>query len=388
MPSQDFDYSFQPSRCTGIRCNPKILLLVNFLFVIAAGKINAGTTDEMPTSVNTDCETGTKRRWALGTAFLREDRHRNAYSSSWKEIVDGFHTKNSRDDLEGFAKAQHETKDRLCLFHFGKINQLSKFEGENNYELDARKDGKEEHPLRTNLWDLDLKWSFLSRKSKLLSRTKEPKTNGRENNIQLELDPEGYCRIYEKTSAMDNKTQDNSDSPVLAIGRWKKRPWGVTIVVRPLFAQKSSRNSTNFNDNGDNDETRHSAGKKTLDSKENNEMNLVDEETEFVLHANNFHWNGFGSNPKLTQGTILFQRQKRKNIQCWWRSTTSSYSSILPVWPEELSEGNEGVGNDGFGLVRPDLWRLSKILNVGNSNQNRWFRPVVGTFTAKGIMRK
>ena len=388
MPSQDFDYSFQPSRCKGTRSNLKILLLVNLLFVIAAGKINAGITDDMPTAANTDCETGTKRRWAFGTAFLREDRHSNAYSSSWKEIVDVFHNQNSRDDLDGFAKAQHDTKDRLNMFHFGKINQLSKFEGENNNELDARKDDKEEHPLRTNLWDLDLKWSFLSQKSKLLSRTKESKTNGRENNIQLELDPEGYCRIYEKNSAMDDKNQDNFDSPVLAIGRWKKRPWGVTIVVRPLFAQKSSRNATNFDDNGDNDETRHSAGKKALDLKGNNEMNLIDEKTEFVLHANNFHWNGFGSNPKLTQGTILFQKQRRKNIQCWWKSTTSSYSSILPVWPEELSEGNEGASNDGFGVVRPDLWRLSKILNVGHSNQNRWFRPVVGTFTAKGIIRK
>eukprot|EP00531_Pseudo-nitzschia_arenysensis_P012884 CAMPEP_0116125714 /NCGR_PEP_ID=MMETSP0329-20121206/5955_1 /TAXON_ID=697910 /ORGANISM="Pseudo-nitzschia arenysensis, Strain B593" /LENGTH=387 /DNA_ID=CAMNT_0003619767 /DNA_START=123 /DNA_END=1286 /DNA_ORIENTATION=+ len=386
MPSQNnSEHSFEISRCKGIRADLAILLFVKLLFLIASGKIIEATNEDTSNAAYTPCETGTKRRWMFGTARLCGDQDSNLYSSSWKEIVDGFGDQNSHYDLDGFGKRRHDTKSRLGLFHFGKINQLSNFETKVSNKLNEINDEKKEHPLRTNLWDLDLKWSLLSRKSKLLSRTKESKTKQREKNIQLELDPEGYCRIFERKEVNEDNDKDNSDSPVLAIGRWKKRPWGVTIVVRPLFASEYSLDATNSDDSGE-------TTNKNFDSQEDNEIHMIDEETEFVLHANNFHWNGFGSNPKLTQGTILFQKLKRKNIKWWWKSTTLAYSSILPVWPEEVSEGNDGESSDGFGIPGSGFPRLSDILKAGMNSQKsvgtrRWFRPVVGTFTAKGIVQ-
>ncbi len=385
MPSQNYKYLFQTSRYKGIRANLAMIFLVKLLFLIASGKITEATNEDMSNAACTPCETGTKRMWTFRTAQLRGDQDSNSYSSSWKEIVYGFGDQNSHYDLDAFGKRKHDTKGRLGLFHFGKVDQLSNFETKASNKVDGAKDEIEEHPLRTNLWDLDLKWSLISRKPNLFSRTKESKTKRREKNIQLELDPEGYCRIFERKEANEDSNQDVPGSPVLAIGRWKKRPWGVTIVVRPLFASEYSRRDTNSDDN---DKTRN----KTFDSKQDHQINLIDEGTEFVLHANNFHWNGFGSNPKLTQGTILFQKLKRKNIQWWWKSTTLAHSSILPVWPEEVSEGNDGESYDGFGAAGSGFPSLSDLLNVGITNQKRvgtrrWFRPVVGTFTAKGIVQ-
>jgi len=337
----------------------------------------------------------TNRRWVFGKDHHRDYGEGNDCSCYWEEIIDGNNHKNCRDEMEGCIIQKHCLKNRLGIFHFGRINQLSVFDGNKKNELCDKIDNEEEHPLRTNFWEMDLKWSFLSPSPKKFSRTGERKKG---KTVKLELHPEGYCRIIE--SSKNGKDQDCSNSQVWGVGRWKKRPWGVTIVVRPLFTLKSSLDATNFyddhNDDHDNDYGRNYI--KTC-SKNNKSLNIIDERTEFIFHANNFHWNGFGSNPKLTQGTILLQKQKRSKSICWWKSTTWAHSSILPVWPEELSEEYDddkrvANGRNSLGSVYSNLVRFWGILNVNNSNNNhlstrqKWFRPVVGTFTAKGIMQK
>ena len=251
------------------------------------------------------------------------DRHRTKsscdYSFHWREATD--RSKNSyHDDIESHLTEKHYLKKkRLRLFHFGRQPQ---FEGK-----DANCNAsKNDHPLRTNLWEMNVKWSLLSSKTLPSARGKN---HEKEKLVQLELDPEGYVRLLEHSSHDMNR--DFSDPRVLGMGRWRKRPWGVTILIRPFFI---------------NDE------KKTL--------NMIDERTEYIFQARNFHWNGFGCNPKLTQGTILLQKQNRKTKQkYWWKSTAWAHSSILPTWSEELSNIRSG-----------------------------WFRPVIGTFTAKGVIRE
>jgi hypothetical protein len=371
---------------------------VQLVFIVVSTTITAATAtaDDMYVTANSGYENRTNRRWFSGKDRRHDDRDGNSDSSYWKEIVDKNNHNKSHDDMEGSIIQKYRPKNRLGLFHFGRINQLSVFETNNNNQLNDgnHNSNKEEHPLRTNLWEMNLKWSYLSPNSKILSRASERKRKRREKIVQLELNPEGYCRIIESTITKNNQDQDCSDSPVLGIGRWKKRPWGVTIVVRPLRKLKSSLDSTNFDDDDDDGDRR--CDNKTY-SKDKKNVNIIDEQTEFIFHANNFHWNGFGSNPKLTQGTILLQKQKKKDNTCWWKSTTWAYSSILPVWPEELSGENDddkAVVNSSdisFGSVCSDFLRFSGIFNVGNNNistRRSWFRPVVGTFTAKGITRK
>ena len=397
MTLQDSCFLSLPLRCKGFRTGLTILSFVKILYIVSLAKITAATTDSMAAAANVGYKNGTNRRWFIGTAHLHNDRDDNTRSSSWKEIAEGCYHENSRDDLKVSFMKKNGVKKRLSLFHFGKINQLSRFEGNKSNNLNEKNDIKEEHPLRTNIWDLNLKWSLLSQKSKSLSRS-NTKMNTKEKvkNIQLELDPEGYCRIYEIRPITDSEEQNRFDSSVLAIGRWKKRPWGVIIIVRPLVPLKSSLNATNLDDDGCNGERRYN-NRETSNSKKYKDVNLIDEQSEFVFHANGFHWNGFGSNPKLTQGTILFQKQKKKSSSCWWKSTTMAYSSILPVWPEEIlgdESGNKIVvdSSDRLGAVHTDLLRLSGISNILNRNRNNvsarsmWFRPVVGTFSAKGII--
>ena len=405
MSSKHFYFSSNPLRCKGFKSELRTLLFLQLILIVISTTIIAATAtaDDMYTvTADSGSENRTNRRWFSGIDRRHDDRDGiNSDSSYWKEVVDRNNNhKNSHDYMEGSNIQKHRPKNRLGLFHFGRISQLSVFEANNNNsnnnnnQLNNDNSNKEEHPLRTNLWEMNLKWSYLSPNSKILSRTSERKRKRREKVVQLELDPEGYCRIIESTITKNNHDQDCSNSPVLGIGRWKKRPWGVTIVVRPLCILESSLDSTNVDDDGD-----RRRDNKTY-SKDKKNGNIIDEQTEFIFHANNFHWNGFGSNPKLTQGTILLQKQKKKKKNtCWWKSTTWAYSSILPVWPEELSGENDddqavanGARDISFGSVCSDLLRFSGIFNVGNksniSTRRSWFRPVVGTFTAKGITRK
>jgi len=382
MSTQRFYFSSNKLWYEEFRYGVRVAFILQLLFIIVSTTIAGAITDYTSATPNPYHKNRPNRRSLFGKGRYDDDRVDSASSTYWKEIAHEFNQRSS-DDRDAPISKENRLKHRLGLFHFGRIGLLSAYEGHKNNELDDKDDDKEEHPLRSNLWEMNLNWSFLSPNSKVLFPSREGKLRRRGNTVRLELNPEGYCRIIEKTSIENNRDQDRSESLVLALGRWKKRPWGVTIVVRPLFVpQQSPSSATELNNDG---AIRY---EKQACSKENRNAGIIDEQTEFIFHANNFHWNGFGSNPKLTQGTILFQKPKiQKNI-CWWKSTQLAYSSILPLWPEEASGGNDDDNmvvnrSDVFGKVYSDMRRL-----LGISTQRRWFRPVVGTFTANGIPPK
>jgi hypothetical protein len=357
------------------------VFILQLLFIIVSTTITGAITDYTSATPNPYHKNRPDRRSLFRKGQYDDDRVDSASSTYWKEIANEFNQRSS-DDVDVPISKEHRVKHRLGLFHFGRIGLLSAFEGHKSNELNDKNDDKEDHPLRSNLWEMNLNWSFLSPNSKVLFPSREGKLRRGGNTVHLELNPEGYCRIIESTSTENNRDQDRSESPVLALGRWKKRPWGVTIVVRPLFIPQCPSSATELDNAG------AIRCDKQACSKENRNAGIIDEQTEFVFHANNFHWNGFGSNPKLTQGTILFQKPKiQKNI-CWWKSTQFAYSSILPLWPEEASGENDDDNmvvnrSDIFGKVNSDMRRL-----LGIGTQRRWFRPVVGTFTANGIPPK
>ena len=358
------------------------LLIVSLFTTIA----DAASLDGVCATSHPNNDNKTTRRWFFGNDGRFGVRNSGFSSGYWEEFANGNDRHNSDDDVEGSIVQQHVLNNRLGLLHFGRIDLLSP-SNRDNISTESLKKGrnhdKEEHPLRTNLWEMNLKWSFLSPNSKI-----------KESTVRIELHPEGYCRITGKNSRKNLKEEDSLNSSILGVGRWKKRPWGVTMVIRPLFIPKSSLKSTNFVDDGDGGQEGEAY------SKDNKDFAVVDERTEFIFHAKNFHWNGFGSNPKLTQGTILLQKQRNKNHNFnWWRSTTWSSSSILPLWPEELLgiDGEDEVlvsGSGGWGSGHSNFQGLLGILNANRydrnsvSSQKRWFRPVVGTFIAKGILQK
>ena len=221
----------------------------------------------------------------------------------------------------------------------------------------------------------------------------------------MELHPEGYCRIIEEvankfsSNEKRNKQQQQhqqaeniiSENVVLGIGRWNKG-WGVTIIIRPLLLSPVATVPSAYNSNN---------SKSSLKKKK--QIMRIDEETEYIFHARDFHWNGFGSNPKLTRGTIISEKRNSHNNNnnnnniCWWKSPTSSrYSSILPIWPEELlgdevtNTGGNEEGSISDSYLRPTsiVKRLFSFTMNQNNNgaRRRWFRPIAGTFSAKGII--
>jgi len=364
----------------------------------------------------------------------------------WREIVDektntytnlNYKDNNYITNENGKNKIKiqrlKQRRRRLLQLYFGKIKLSSMYDA--NYNDDDDEDGRkeiEEHPLRSDLWEMDVTWSFLSPKSNKLMMaqcgydgTQQKKRTQRRKKLELELHPEGYCRIIEvkkfpwkkkrnqqqteiisqnenENENTSNKSKDdiNKISSVFGIGRWNKRPWGVTIVVRPLLLSPLPPlvAAVASLDNNKVAKPKQKQNPKKSSTK-------IDENTEYIFHARDFHWNGFGSNPKLTRGTILLETQKNKkknNKVCWWKSSTSSFSSILPIWPEELQRGDidevtnpgngEGSSSDGFLRPMNIVKRLLSSMNSSISSNNsggiryRWFRPVVGTFSAKGII--
>lgn len=350
MASTDSCLSPRPVRCKRLRSERHILALLAIFLLLASATIPVATSDKFSTS----------------KSIKRKD---GVFSSSWTEITELKNQNSAGTGFRGSILLRQVMNNRPGLFHFGKIDQLSKVEGDQNKKTDKKVGDTEEHPLRTSIWELDLKWSFLSQKPKILSPTYDTRANRKGGNLKLELDREGYCRIFESVGSIDSKDEGSPGSTVLAIGRWKKRPWGVTIVVRPVSMPKPSTSASSHGT-----------------------TSRIDDQNEFVFHANNFHWNGFGTNPKLTQGTILFQKQKKNGNSCWWKSTTLANSSILPIWPEELLSCEDGSDKLVGGNRASNLLSLSGILQMANQKNKsltgrpNWFRPVVGTFTAKGIL--
>mmetsp|Transcript_26424 Transcript_26424/g.58188 ORF Transcript_26424/g.58188 Transcript_26424/m.58188 type:complete len:433 (+) Transcript_26424:141-1439(+) len=429
MPSRDFSLSSKSSlRSRQFRSRSNVfrnelirVSCLKFLLVVLLTAICAATPDgNHPTTISTIGATGLEEqvyseipannlnhrppcfqsnhrdtnnnrnwRWLFGKNRRDDDTDNNDYSCYWKEIRQEH--PNFFDDKLCKNSIEHLLKNRLGVLHFGRVKLSSMFDGETNNSVGNNEE--EEHPLRTDLWNMNLKWSFLSPGSKIMSRgSRTRKRRLREISALMELHPEGYCRMIEDTSDGNNKDNENSDRLVLGIGRWRKRPWGVTIAVRPLLLPKLSLESAAdpivSQDDGNGIFWNDAAAKR------NKNLRIIDEGTEFIFHARNFHWNGFGSNPKLTQGTILLQKQKKKNNGIrWWKYSSWAYSSILPVWPEEVfgenhNDESDVDSSDTLGSGQLDLQRLFDFFNSRNNDSvigRRWFRPVVGTFSAKGV---
>ena len=80
-------------------------------------------------------------------------RKDGVFSSSWTEITELKNQNSAGTGFRGSILLRQVMNNRPGLFHFGKIDQLSKVEGDQNKKTDKKVGDTEEHPLRTSIWD-------------------------------------------------------------------------------------------------------------------------------------------------------------------------------------------------------------------------------------------
>lgn len=143
------------------------------------------------------------------------------------------------------------------------------------------------HPLRTNLWELKLRWRGLAARQKnsgiiLYSHTA----------LVLEFDPTGYVRV---------KPNCDSNDDWIATGTWKLEPAGVTFSIPfPVTETAITTHTTSGSD---------PSGEATL---------LVKQQHSFVM---DFHINPFGPQPKFTRGVVFRENGKR-----WLRPVVATFT--------------------------------------------------------------
>jgi hypothetical protein len=156
---------------------------------------------------------------------------------------------------------------------------------------------------------------------------KKCRRHGKHQSLRMELHSSGYVRACDAGS---DATMADAP-PAVAVGRWSKQPWGVRIVVRPLETVVDT-----------------SADNSTTPGPHPRALSISQDE-EWILFSPAFHLNPFGKHPKLTQGTIIQQKPT--------------------TWTIDDQVSTSRLMRDGVHL-------------------RRWFRPVMGTFSARGCDRK
>jgi hypothetical protein len=212
-------------------------------------------------------------------------------------------------------KESSESRPFLMLGQFHERDPYEPFISDSTFR---KAENAIEHPLRTDQWDFNVHWTKKER-GRLGCREDESK----HQILHMDLHRSGYARVSLKATC-----SKSSDPTLSAIGRWYKRPWGVTIIVRPLETALTLSNTSVA-----------SAG-----------ALFVSPKIEWVFTTAAFHWNPFRNKPKMTQGTIIRQRPTR--------------------WIFDEDEDNA-----------LSTHRMPGMQLMGQ----QWFRPIVGTFTANGV---
>ncbi|CAJ1943587.1 unnamed protein product [Cylindrotheca closterium] len=142
-------------------------------------------------------------------------------------------------------------------------NDMTKLCNEDDSSATAKgtKQNEEEHPLRTDLWRLQVQWfRRAGGKMSLLQKSHNSKTY-----LHMEFHKNGRCRLL-----------SHDQQQVLGVGEWNEKPYAVWFCVRVLLLGKE-------------------------------EEEKDDDNHKYTFTAQ-LHHNPFGKHPKMQQGTILFQK--------------------------------------------------------------------------------
>jgi hypothetical protein len=165
-----------------------------------------------------------------------------------------------------------------------------------NKEKKKKKKPIQEHPLRTDLWNLHVTWLGIFPNKNSKERLRQSKT------MQVEFHRNGYCRLC---TFNDNK--------VIGIGTWDLKPWGIWFSIP-----------------------------------------CDDYDYTFTV---GLHLNPFGKQPKLMQGTILKSTSKKeyddeqdhmyvkKPDKKWFRPVVGTFSGVgIGIDTMDLSYADRGYG--------------------------------------------
>jgi hypothetical protein len=387
--------------------------------------------------------------WREATRTMTPTKTRNT-SNKQELSVDDDSTFFSSSSSAGAAGAAAVTIPRQCNVLWGPFHPYDPYEQRrrqkaqdenNNKKNNDDDDDDTDHPLRSKLWEFTLHWSILHRRQK---------GGGDDNNntlrnhlrkstqlLQMELHPSGYCLVTRITesggSGSDHSSSSSSSSSSVSalpvgLGYWTKRPWGVTISIRPLewYHPTDSRHGRRprpqrlrllhrlfWSNNTNND---HSTSYSSSSSSSSSSPPRKDggiwvtpytQYPEYVFTSHDFHWNTFGQKPKLGKGTITRLRNSNTNhIQKKYHhhhhcnrmndgpdpDHNPGPLAIIHDWDDERDvppfvhgryypnvdyTSNQPFGGGGLCIV-------PTVLSYIQDQLRPWFVPVVGTFSAVG----
>mmetsp|Transcript_32875 Transcript_32875/g.79929 ORF Transcript_32875/g.79929 Transcript_32875/m.79929 type:complete len:426 (+) Transcript_32875:194-1471(+) len=345
-----------------------------------------------------------------------------------------------KDDPSVLGSADEKEKKQIPrskLIMWGSFNPIDPFQQESFDDDDDfstttmdtynNNDGDGEHPLRTNIWEFNLKlfnqFPFLWQRQRQQFSKKEnclnsilwnpqkendgPGSSSSSSSVKLyvELHPSGLCRAMMESpleatnhhNSVNNKPKrsiwsslfgsrtlddtatssplvSSSSSLPVALGSWKSRPWGVIVCLNPL----------DWNDDTQVVGVKQQQQLQQQSRRKRIKDSLVQERTarwissqEYILTAKAFDYDFFGTNPTLSQGTIVFSNQKKH------------FDKILMKKNRRNQSKDKKQNSRPVILVR-DLYRDVPLVdnryfgNLGWGKQ--WFLPVVGTFKASGVV--
>jgi hypothetical protein len=321
------------------------------------------------------------------------DQHESNTFTQWVECIPSDDDNNDNSYRHHESKLKKRPRSKLVLWGAFEPSDPFQTPAEDGRFLSQRSQ-ENQHPLRTDIWEFDLKWFkfpfFVVRMDRHLNESqishRGPATSVK---LHIELHPSGLCRaMISKTSnpsksdhlsvkrtsrwtsllrpfSRTSKRDRPASSLPVAYGNWKNKPWGVIIRLCPL-------DWNSIDDNDDDDDRGQKVGSE-LKGKRRRKTTITAERTarlvssqEYILTAKAFNYDFYGSKPTLSQGTIVWvDKSKRvKKMQNNGRPIVMErdvYSDVPLV--DRAYFGNLGWGK-------------------------QWFLPVVGTFTATGALRK
>lgn len=218
----------------------------------------------------------------FATSFLSVDGREDGLS--WYEIPPSTHRQSVNSQLGVNRKQPAERK----WLWFGRYDdELSWMPSHISEAIKAQEKTPVPHPLRTNLWKLNVKWT------------------GTFEGRQKDLFVQSIFVDFDTTTGRCVARRSETENKVVGIGTWKTLPNGVWFTIR-----------------------------------------LTGSDCEHIFAAS-LHLNPFGDHAKFIQGSIL-------------RSQPNDYGSAYDVAMKSFQRS----------IVPPNI---------------HWFRPVVGTFSGRGI---
>ena len=198
------------------------------------------------------------------------------------------------------------------------------------------------------------------------------------------------------TSSSSSSMSSLSPSLPIALGSWTSRPWGVIVRLNPLDWNDDDTLVVDAKQQQQQQQQQHSSWsslrrtRRRRRRRNGKDLSVVQEERtarwvssqEYILTAKAFDYDFFGTNPTLSQGTIVFSNKQKKHLDRIMKNEKKQNIS-------KQGKKQDNSHRPPLILVR-DLYRDVPLVDnryFGKFGWGKeWFLPVVGTFKASGVV--